>query len=390
MFWMKSPARKRHPVMKIINMSVYDLPTPVNLSMWWNFGSMLGMCLMVQIITGLFLAMHYTPCVELAFHSISHISRDVNYGWLLRTLHANGASFFFICIYNHIGRGIYYGSYLAKQTWTVGVILLLMTLMTAFLGYVLPWGQMSFWGATVITNLLSAIPIMGQSLVYWLWGGFAVSNATLKRFFILHFTFPFVILAMTLIHLLFLHEIGSNNPLSLQTKTSLIPFHPYFTLKDTMGFLILAFTLMTVSMFFPTTLTDPENFIPANPMMTPIHIQPEWYFLFAYAILRSIPNKLGGVLALAMAILILIPLPMMHQSKMQASTFYPLNQSLFWSLTTTFLLLSWIGKSPVEPPFILLGQMMTAIYFYLILILPMMGSIWDLIIFKPSLQQTSK
>nr|QCX42053.1 cytochrome b [Margaritifera margaritifera] len=389
MFWLKSPTRKQHPLLKIMNSSLYDLPTPVNLSTWWNFGSLLGMCLAMQITTGLFLAMHYTPFTELAFHSVSHISRDVNRGWLLRALHANGASLFFVCIYAHIGRGMYYGSYLAKQTWMAGVALLLLALATAFLGYVLPWGQMSFWGATVITNLLSAIPYMGQSLVYWLWGGFAVSNATLSRFFVIHFTLPFVITATVMIHLLFLHETGSNNPLGLSTKNLLIPFHLYYTVKDVVGFLLLGLTLMTICMFFPNALTDPENFIPANPMSTPIHIQPEWYFLFAYAILRSIPNKLGGVLALMMAIMVLIPLPLIHQNKMKANTFYPLNQILFWSLVATFLLLSWIGKSPVEPPFISLGQTMTIIYFYLMLVLPMIGSLWDPIIFWPNFQRTT-
>nr|ARH56135.1 cytochrome b [Pseudunio marocanus] len=381
MFWLKSPMRKKHPLLKILNSSLYDLPAPENLSTWWNFGSLLGMCLMIQITTGLLLAMHYTPHVELAFHSISHISRDVNNGWLLRALHSNGASFFFLCIYSHIGRGIYYGSYLAKKTWMVGVTLLMLTLATAFLGYVLPWGQMSFWGATVITNLLSAIPYTGHSMVHWLWGGFAVSNATLSRFFVLHFTLPFAIAATTMVHLLLLHETGSNNPLGLSAKTSMVPFHLYYTLKDTTGFLLLTFALTLICTFLPTALTDPENFIPANPMSTPIHIQPEWYFLFAYAILRSIPNKLGGVLALLTAIAILIPLPLIHQNKMQASTFYPLNQTLFWSLAATFLLLSWIGKNPVESPFILLGQMMTNIYFLLILILPITGSLSDLIIF---------
>nr|YP_009024482.1 cytochrome b [Margaritifera dahurica]AGZ13309.1 cytochrome b [Margaritifera dahurica] len=379
---MKSPMRKHHPLLKMLNHSLYDLPAPTNLSMWWNFGSLLGLCLVAQILTGLFLSMHYVPNIELAFYSVAHISRDVNYGWLLRTAHANGASLFFICIYSHIGRGMYYGSYLAQETWNIGVILLFLTMATAFLGYVLPWGQMSFWGATVITNLLSAVPYMGQLLVYWLWGGFAVANATLNRFFVLHFILPFAIAAATIVHLLFLHETGSNNPLGLSANSNLIPFHTYYTLKDSVGFALLLLLLTMICLFSPNMMTDPENFIPANPLSTPIHIQPEWYFLFAYAILRSIPNKLGGVIALVMSILILIMIPLTHKNLMRSTTFYPLNQLLFWMLIGIFIILTWIGSRPVENPFISIGQIFSILYFGYFFIAPMTAKMWDIMIFK--------
>nr|BDA81284.1 cytochrome b [Rhinogobius similis] len=293
--------RKTHPLLKIANDALVDLPAPSNISAWWNFGSLLGLCLIAQIATGLFLAMHYTSDIATAFSSVAHICRDVNFGWLIRNMHANGASFFFICIYLHIGRGLYYGSYLYKETWNIGVILLLLVMMTAFVGYVLPWGQMSFWGATVITNLLSAVPYVGGTLVQWIWGGFSVDNATLTRFFAFHFLFPFVILAATVLHLLFLHETGSNNPAGLNSDADKIPFHPYFSYKDLLGFAIMLLALTSLALFSPNYLGDPDNFTPANPLVTPPHIKPEWYFLFAYAILRSIPNKLGGVLVLLQA-----------------------------------------------------------------------------------------
>nr|YP_009645803.1 cytochrome b [Acuticosta chinensis]AUD57233.1 cytochrome b [Acuticosta chinensis]QBS54528.1 cytochrome b [Acuticosta chinensis] len=373
--------RKTHPLVKVLNNSLYDLPAPVNLSVWWNFGSLLGLCLMTQIVTGLFLAMHYTSNVDLAFYSVSHISRDVNYGWLMRTVHANGASFFFVCIYLHTGRGMYYGSYLAKETWNIGIILLFLTMATAFLGYVLPWGQMSFWGATVITNLLSAIPYIGKTLVYWLWGGFSVSNATLSRFFVLHFVLPFAIMAFMIIHLLFLHETGSNNPLGVSSNVNLIPFHVYYTVKDVVGFALLVMFLSYICLFSPNLLTDPENYIPANPLSTPVHIQPEWYFLFAYAILRSIPNKLGGVIALVMSILVLVFMPILHQSKMRSNYFYPTNQIFFWLFFSIFMVLTWIGKQPVEDPFIWIGQTFSALYFSYFLMSPIVSKLWDFIVF---------
>uniref|UniRef100_UPI0030FE6479 cytochrome b n=1 Tax=Panorpa chengi TaxID=757039 RepID=UPI0030FE6479 len=374
---MNKPIRSHHPLFKIANNALVDLPAPSNISTWWNFGSLLGLCLIIQIITGLFLAMHYTAHIDLAFDSITHICRDVNYGWLLRTLHANGASFFFICLYLHVGRGMYYNSFLFTPTWMVGVILLFLVMGTAFMGYVLPWGQMSFWGATVITNLLSAIPYLGTELVQWLWGGFAVDNATLTRFFTFHFLLPFIVAAMTMIHLLFLHQTGSNNPLGLNSNLDKIPFHPYYTFKDLTGFFILLMMLTILTLLNPYLLGDPDNFTPANPLVTPVHIQPEWYFLFAYAILRSIPNKFGGVIALVLSIAILMILPFTHLSKFQGIQFYPLNQILFWSMLIIVILLTWIGARPVEEPYVITGQILTVLYFLYYLINPLMSKFWD-------------
>nr|YP_010700930.1 cytochrome b [Ctenodiscus crispatus]WCI21145.1 cytochrome b [Ctenodiscus crispatus] len=379
---MTGPLRKNHPLFKIINNSLIDLPSPSNLSIWWNFGSLLGLCLIIQIITGLFLAMHYTSDISLAFSSISHICRDVNYGWLLRNIHANTASLFFLSIYFHIGRGLYYGSYVNEETWNIGVILFFLTMLTAFVGYVLPWGQMSFWGATVITNLITALPYIGTSIVQWLWGGFSVDNATLTRFFAFHFLFPFLITALSIIHLLFLHQTGSNNPTGLDSNFDKTPFHTYFSTKDITGFLILLTLLTSIVLLSPNLLNDPENFNPANPLITPIHIQPEWYFLFAYAILRSIPNKLGGVIALIASILILFIIPFTHTSMNQASTFRPISQTLFWLLATTFIILTWIGSQPVEEPFVLIGQISSIIYFSLIiLILPITAELENNLVF---------
>nr|YP_009335917.1 cytochrome b [Acipenser brevirostrum]ADE20170.1 cytochrome B [Acipenser gueldenstaedtii]QND78204.1 cytochrome b [Acipenser persicus]QUG09797.1 cytochrome b [Acipenser naccarii]AGD80003.1 cytochrome b [Acipenser gueldenstaedtii]AGD80004.1 cytochrome b [Acipenser gueldenstaedtii] len=366
--------RKTHPLLKIINGAFIDLPTPSNISVWWNFGSLLGLCLVTQILTGLFLAMHYTADISTAFSSVAHICRDVNYGWLIRNIHANGASFFFICLYLHVARGMYYGSYLQKETWNIGVILLLLTMMTAFVGYVLPWGQMSFWGATVITNLLSAFPYIGDTLVQWIWGGFSVDNATLTRFFAFHFLLPFVIAGASMIHLLFLHQTGSNNPTGLNSDADKVTFHPYFSYKDLLGFILMLVGLTSVALFSPNLLGDPDNFTPANPLVTPPHIKPEWYFLFAYAILRSIPNKLGGVLALLFSILVLMLVPMLHTSKQRGNTFRPLSQILFWALVADMLVLTWIGGQPVEHPFVLIGQVASTVYFALFLIaLPLTG-----------------
>nr|AAP20670.1 cytochrome b [Pelochelys cantorii] len=361
--------RKSHPMIKIINNSLIDLPSPSNISTWWNFGSLLSACLALQIITGLFLAMHYSPNISTAFSSVTHITRDVQYGWLIRNTHANGASLFFMCIYLHIGRGLYYGSYLYKQTWNTGVMLLLLTMATAFMGYVLPWGQMSFWGATVITNLLSAIPYIGTTMVQWVWGGFSVDNATLTRFFTLHFLLPFMITGLTMIHLLFLHETGSNNPTGLNSNTDKIPFHPYFSYKDLLGLMVALTLLLSITMFQPNLLGDPDNFTPANPLSTPPHIKPEWYFLFAYAILRSIPNKLGGVLALLLSILVLFILPMLHTSKQRTLTFRPITQTMFWLFVANLTVLTWIGGQPVENPFVFIGQTASITYFLILLVL---------------------
>nr|QRK27434.1 cytochrome b [Longpotamon exiguum] len=374
---MFTPMRKSHPLFKIANSALIDMPLPSNISILWNFGSLLGLCLILQSITGIFLAMHYAPHIDLAFSSVAHICRDVNYGWLLRTTHANGASLFFLCLYTHVGRGMFYGSYMIFHTWMVGVLILLMVMATAFLGYVLPWGQMSFWGATVITNLFSAIPFIGVDLVQWIWGSFSVDNATLTRFFTFHFILPFVVAAFSMIHIMFLHHSGANNPLGISTQTDKVPFHPYFTFKDIVGFIILILLLLFLSLSLPYYLSDPDNFIPANPLVTPAHIQPEWYFLFAYAILRSIPNKLGGVIALVLSVVIIAILPFSHYSKFRSLIFYPFNQILFWWFTSVIMLLTWIGARPVESPYIITGQILTVSYFSFYLLNPLMLIYWD-------------
>nr|ALO76400.1 cytochrome b [Oxypoda opaca] len=366
---MKMPIRLNSPLFKIMNNSLIDLPSPSNISAWWNFGSLLGLCLMIQIITGIFLAMHYTANVNLAFNSVAHICRDVNYGWFIRTLHANGASFFFICLYSHVGRGIYYSSYNFIMTWLVGVIILFLVMATAFLGYVLPMG------ATVITNLLSAIPYLGTDIVQWLWGGFAVDNATLTRFFTLHFLLPFIVAALVMIHLLFLHQTGSNNPLGVNSNIDKIPFHPYFSYKDLFGFMLMIMCLVLLTLINPYLLGDPDNFIPANPLVTPIHIQ-------VYAILRSIPNKLGGVIALVLSIAILMIMPFTNKKKMMSTSFYPINKFMFWTLITILILLTWIGARPVEDPYILTGQLLTVIYFMYYMMTPLIAKIWDNYMFK--------
>nr|WMV00294.1 cytochrome b [Kikihia cutora cumberi] len=377
---MFKPTRQNHPLIKIINNSLIDFPAPSNLSYWWNFGFVLGLCLTMQILTGLFLSMHYNANIMNAFESLSHICRDVNYGWILRVIHANGASLFFICIYLHVGRGLYYGSFKYIETWSIGVIMLLMLMATAFLGYVLPWGQMSFWGATVITNLLSAIPYLGSMLVNWIWGGFAVDNATLTRFYSFHFILPFIVLSLTIIHLLYLHTTGSNNPLGVNSNNDKVPFHPYFSIKDIMSLFILMIIFFMLVMLEPYMLGDPDNFIPANPLVTPKHIQPEWYFLFAYAILRSIPNKLGGVIALFMSIFILMFVPLLNSSNFMGLNNYPINQIMFWYMVIILILLTWIGARPVELPYINFGMFLTLMYFSYFIIDPMIKSIWDKLI----------
>nr|WOW99098.1 cytochrome b [Paravarcia sp.] len=375
---MFKPKRK----INLINNFIIDLPTPSNISSWWNFGSMLGLCLMMQILTGLFLAMYYSPNTMNAFKSVIHIMRDVNNGWMLRNIHANGASMFFILMYLHTGRGLYYGSYKLKKTWVSGTIIMLMTMAIAFLGYVLPWGQMSFWGATVITNLISAIPYIGDMIVKWLWGGFAVDNPTLNRFFMFHFILPFVLSMMVITHLMFLHETGSSNPLGMKNNIDKIPFHPYFSIKDLMSMTMTFSVFMMIINMNPYLTMDPENFSPANPMITPIHIQPEWYFLFAYAILRSIPNKLGGVISLVMSIMILMTLPFSMKNKFQSTKMYPINKMLFWTTINTFILLTWIGARPVEEPFILTSQILTMMYFLMFMLIPILAKKWDSILKK--------
>nr|AKG95396.1 cytochrome b [Trachelipus rathkii] len=369
--------RKMNPLMKILNSTLIDMPSPLNISFWWNFGSLLGLCLMLQIITGMFLAMHYSGHVDLAFDNITYICRDVNNGWLIRTFHANGASMFFICLYLHIGRGMYYSSYTLTHTWMLGTSILFLTMATAFLGYVLPWGQMSLWGASVITNLLSTIPYMGTNLVQWLWGGFAVSTPTLTRFFTLHFLLPYVIFAMAALHIMFLHQTGSSNPLGLKSNSLKLTLHPYFTMKDIIGVLLFILVLTSMCLWNPYMLGDPENFNLANPLNSPPHIQPEWYYLFAYAILRSIPNKLGGVIALVLSIMVLYTLPFSSKKKIQSLQFYPVNQLLLWSFFSVASLLTWIGAKPVEAPYIITGQILTIMYFSFFMIEPMLSKTWD-------------
>lgn len=377
---MFKPIRTSHPAIKHLNNALIDLPAPNNISIWWNYGSLLGLCLIIQILTGLFLAIHYVPNIEIAFSSTAHISRDVNYGWIIRSIHANGASIFFFFIYLHTGRGIYYGSYNLLETWNLGVILFVLTIATAFIGYVLPWGQIRFWGATVITNLFSAIPYIGKILVEWIWGGFAVDNATLNRFFAFHFILPFIIFAVIFLHLLFLHQTGSNNPLGLKGDRERIPFHIYYSTKDILGYRISLTFFIIIVLFIPNLLTDPDNFIIANPLVTPIHIKPEWYFLWVYAILRSIPNKLGGVMALAASLLILFILPITSNNNKQGIAFYPTNQLLFWLLVSSWLILTWIGGRPVEDPYILIGQTFTVVYFLFYILNPIITILWDKIL----------
>jgi len=363
-------------ILSFIDSHIIDYPTPVNLNYMWSFGSTAGICLVIQIITGIFLAMHYTPHIDLVFSSVEHIMRDVNNGWLIRYLHANGASMFFIVVYSHIFRGLYYGSYMypRERLWISGVVIFLLMMATAFMGYVLPWGQMSFWGATVITNLFSAIPIAGPSIVEWLWGGFSVDNATLNRFFSLHYLMPFVIAGVTLAHLSLLHTTGSNNPLGINTNIDTIPFYPYFYVKDLLAFFLLIGLFSFFVFFYPNTLGHSDNYIPANPLVTPAHIVPEWYFLPFYAILRSIPDKLGGVAAMGGAVVILALLPIVNTSEIRSSKFRPIFGVAYWFFVANFFLLGWIGQKPVESPYIEVGMFATAFYFgFLLILLPLIG-----------------
>ena len=355
--------RRRKGELKWINNLLIDLPTPINITLWWNFGRLLGLILGLQIVTGFFLSIHYTADIQLAFSSVSHIVRDVNGGWFIRTLHANGASFFFLCLYVHIGRGLYYGSYSYIGTWLSGIVLLFLVMASAFLGYVLPWGQISFWGATVITNLFSALPYVGENLVNWFWGGFSVSNATLTRFYSLHFLLPLLTSAFVVIHIVLLHRRGRNNPLGISSSSEKIPFHWYFTIKDFVGFIVLLSFLISIVIFAPSLLGEPDNYILADPLNTPAHIVPEWYFLFAYAILRSVPNKLGGVVGLFASILILLSLPFLNKRTKKGNTFYPLSKSLHWVLVLSFIMLTVGGAWPVEEPYVRTRRIFSLCYF---------------------------
>lgn len=380
------PSRwQKAPVVSIIVNHIITYPTPMNLNYLWSFGSLAGIFLVIQILTGLFLSMHYNPDTLNAFNSVEHIMRDVYYGWLLRYMHANGASFFFIVMYIHIFRGIFYGSYMYPRgkLWCSGVVLFLLTMATAFLGYTLPWGQMSLWGATVITNLLSAIPIYGQYLVEWIWGGFCVDRATLGRFYTLHFVLPFIIAGATCLHLLLLHTVGSNNPTGINKGIPMTSFYPYFFIKDLYVFWVVMFLYGCIVFFAPNMLGHPDNYIPANAMVTPPHIVPEWYFLPFYAILRSIPNKLGGVIAMFGAILVWFFLPILNTSLVRSSRFRPLFEPLFWLLAVDFLILGWIGGNPVESPFVLIGALATGFYFlFFLVLLPLIGYLETTFLFE--------
>lgn len=367
---------KKSALLKLINNSLTDLPTPSYITYIWNFGFILAIILGLQIVTGLLLTIHYSPNISLAFSNLVDICRNVNSGWLLRISHANGASLFFILLYLHVGRGIYYQSFNLKETWNFGTLILLVRIITAFFGYVLPWGQISFWGATVITNLLSVVPYLGKFLVEWVWGGFSVSNPTLNRFYTFHFIMPFVILVLVILHLIFLHETGSTNIIGTSSDIDKIIFHPFFSLKDLFSFLVVISLFLLIVLEVPYKLGDPENFILANPLVTPIHIQPEWYLLFAYSILRAIPNKLGGVVALALSIIILFRLSLIIKTSINRSRFLPTNKFLFWSFLLIILLLTWLGMCPVEPPFIILGQIITCLYFSYFFVFYLLNLLW--------------
>lgn len=368
---------KSSSITSTVNKHLISYPTPINIHYAWNFGFLALICLGIQLITGIFLAMHYTPHISFAFSSIEHIMRDVNFGWLLRYTHANGASMFFIVVYIHIFRGLYFGSYTKPKQWVwlIGVLIFLFMIITAFVGYVLPWGQMSLWGATVITNLVSAIPKIGNHIVFWLWGGFSVDNATLNRFFSLHYLLPFVITAVSLIHIVLLHQNGSGNPLGIESTVDKINLFPYFFVKDFFGLTIFLMFFAFFLYFYPNILGHSDNYIEANPMVTPVHIVPEWYFLPFYAILRSIPHKLGGVIAMLLSIIILAILPWLHSTEVRSSRFRPFYKLSYWTLIGCCLLLGWIGGMPVEDPYILIGQLLSSYYFsYFLLLLPLLGT----------------
>ncbi|MGQ3072109.1 MAG: cytochrome b [Ferrovibrionaceae bacterium] len=368
----------RLPIFTLLDHAVGTYPAPKNLSYWWNFGSLAGLMLVVQIVTGIVLVMHYTPHTSLAFTSVEHIMRDVNYGWLIRYIHMNGASFFFIAVYFHIFRGLYYGSYKAPREllWFLGIIIYLLMMATAFMGYVLPWGQMSFWGATVITNLFSAIPVVGESIVTLLWGGFSVGNPTLNRLFSLHYLLPFIIVGLVILHIWALHQHGSNNPLGIDKKDSrdTIPFHPYYTIKDLFGIAVFLLVFSIFLFYSPNFFGEPDNYIEANPLVTPAHIVPEWYLLPFYAILRSVPSKLGGVILMFAAILILFVLPWLDTSRVRSAKFRPVYKQFFWIFLANCLLLGVVGAKPPEGIWVLIGRLATVYYFaHFLVICPLVG-----------------
>lgn len=368
-------------IKNLIKINLLKLPTPLNISYWWNYGSLLGLFLIIQILRGLILSFHYCPNISLAFYRIIHITQNITYGWIIHNIHINGASFFFICIYIHISRGIYHSSYTLTHTWILGIRIYFISIITAFLGYILPWGQISYWGATVITNLITSVPYIGNIIISWIWGGFSINNATLNRFFSLHFILPFIIIIAVIFHLYSLHITGSNNPLGTNSNLYKLPFHLYFTLKDLLGFIIFLSIFSLIIIQYPYIFNDPDNFTPANPIRTPTHIQPEWYFLFAYAILRSIPNKLGGVLALIISIIILYFVPIINL-KILSITFNPIAQILFWLFINNFILLSWLGSQLIEPPFVHLRQFLSFSYFRFFILLPFIFNTWNLILSK--------
>ncbi|YP_008474911.1 apocytochrome b (mitochondrion) [Candida pseudojiufengensis] len=371
------PIRKSNTYLSLVNSYLIDSPQPSSINYWWNLGSLLGLCLVIQIASGIFLAMHYSSNIELAFNSVEHIMRDVNAGWLIRYIHANGASFFFICMYLHIGKALYYGSYKRPRImlWVVGVIIFILTMAIAFMGYCLVYGQMSHWGATVITNLLSAIPFIGNDIVPFIWGGFSVSNPTIQRFFALHFLLPFILAALVCMHLMALHVNGSSNPLGITGNIDRIPMHPYFIFKDLITVFVFLLVFSLFVFYSPNTLGHPDNYIPGNPMVTPPSIVPEWYLLPFYAILRSIPDKLGGVIAMFGAILILLTLPFTDRSFIRGNSFKVLSKTMFFLFIFNFILLGNLGQLHVEVPYIELGQYATAFYFsYYLLIVPAISS----------------
>jgi len=368
----------RLPIFSVLREALVDHPTPRNLNYWWNFGSLAGITLVIMIVSGLLLSMHYVAHVDLAFDSVEHIMRDVNYGWLLRYIHSVGSSMFFLIVYIHISRGLYYGSYKSPREvlWWLGIIIFFLMIITAFLGYTLPWGQMSFWGATVITNLFSAIPLIGDNIVTWLWGGFSIDNPTLNRFYSLHFLIPFIIVGVVFLHIVALHKFGSNNPtgIDLTLKQEKIPFHPYYTAKDFFGYGVFFIIFGIFVFFLPNLLGHPENYIPADPFVTPEHIIPEWYFLPFYAILRAIPFKLLGVLAMLGSILILFVLPWLDTCKVRSCRFRPIYKQFYWIFIFNFIVLGWVGSKVPEGHYLIISRICTAYYFtHFLIILPILG-----------------